>query len=90
MTAITARWLLLAHQLPSRPSNARVKAWRRLQQIGAVSTRNSVYVLPNTENNAVKTSSERVNAGAEERGLRGHWRVHITKDTKIHEGHESS
>ena len=27
----------------------RVKTWRRLQQIGAVSTRNSVYVLPNTE-----------------------------------------
>src|ERR1700681_552744 len=43
------RWLLLAHQLPTRPSNARVKTWRRLQQIGAVPTRNSVYVLPNTE-----------------------------------------
>jgi len=26
-----------------------VKTWRRLQQIGAVPTRNSVYVLPNTE-----------------------------------------
>jgi hypothetical protein len=44
-----ARWLLLAHQLPTRPSNARVKTWRRLQQIGAVPTRNSVYVLPNTD-----------------------------------------
>jgi hypothetical protein len=43
------RWLLLAHQLPTRPTNARVKTWRRLQQIGAVPTRNSVYVLPNTE-----------------------------------------
>jgi hypothetical protein len=43
------RWLLLAHQLPTRSSNARVKTWRRLQQIGAVPTRNSVYVLPNTE-----------------------------------------
>lgn len=42
------RWLLLAHQLPARPSHARVKTWRRLQQIGAVPTRNSVYVLPNT------------------------------------------
>ena len=41
--------LLLAHQLPTRSSNARVKTWRRLQQIGAVPTRNSVYVLPNTE-----------------------------------------
>jgi hypothetical protein len=44
-----ARWLVLAHQLPTRPSNARVKTWRRLQQIGAVPWRNSVYVLPNTE-----------------------------------------
>jgi len=43
------RWLLLAHQLPTRSSNARVKTWRRLQQIGAVPSRNSVYVLPNTE-----------------------------------------
>jgi hypothetical protein len=43
------RWLLLAHQLPTRLSNARVKTWRRLQQLGAVPARNSVYVLPNTE-----------------------------------------
>ena len=46
---VSPRWLLLAHQLPARTSNARVKTWRRLQQIGAVPTRNSVYVLPNTE-----------------------------------------
>jgi len=43
------RWLLLAHQLPTRLSNARVKTWRRLQQLGAIPCRNSVYVLPNTE-----------------------------------------
>jgi hypothetical protein len=43
------RWLLLAHQLPTRASNARVKTWRRLNQIGAVAVRNSLYVLPNTE-----------------------------------------
>src|SRR5438045_5712083 len=43
------RWLLLAYQLPTRLSNARVKTWRRLQQLGAVPSRNSVYVLPNTE-----------------------------------------
>src|SRR5712671_690924 len=44
----SSRWLLLAHQLPTRPSHGRVKTWRRLQQIGAVPSRNSVYVLPNT------------------------------------------
>lgn len=43
------RWLLLGHSLPARSSNARVKIWRRLQQIGAVPARNSVYVLPNTD-----------------------------------------
>src|SRR5262245_5657257 len=43
------RWLLLGHQLPTRSSNARVKTWRRLQQLGAVPTRHAVYVLPNIE-----------------------------------------
>ncbi len=42
------RWLVFAHQLPSRPSNGRVKTWRRLQQVGAVPIKNSVYILPNT------------------------------------------
>jgi hypothetical protein len=41
-------WLLLVLQLPARPSNARVKTWRRLQQLGAVSVKNAVYVLPNS------------------------------------------
>ncbi len=41
-------WLLLVHQLPTRPSNARVKTWRRLQKLGAVAVKNSVYVLPNS------------------------------------------
>jgi hypothetical protein len=41
-------WLLLLQQLPSRPSNVRVKTWRRLQQLGAVPLKNSAYVLPNT------------------------------------------
>lgn len=41
-------WLLLVHQLPPRPTSARVKTWRRLQALGAVAIKNSVYVLPNT------------------------------------------
>jgi hypothetical protein len=51
MSSVSAapRWLLFAFQLPTHPSNARVKTWRRLQQIGAVPTRNAVYVLPNTD-----------------------------------------
>ena len=42
------RWLVLIHQLPARPSNLRVTIWRRLQSLGAIALRNSVYVLPNT------------------------------------------
>jgi hypothetical protein len=42
-------WLVFAHQLPAHPSNARVKIWRRMQQIGAVALKNAVYVLPNSE-----------------------------------------
>jgi len=36
------------HQLPPRPDYFRVKIWRRLRSIGAVSLKNSVYLLPNT------------------------------------------
>ena len=42
-------WLLLVHQLPPKPSYLRVKIWRRLQALGAVSLKNSVYVLPDGE-----------------------------------------
>jgi len=42
------RWVLLALQLPARPSNARVSAWRRLQQLGAVAVKHAVYVLPHS------------------------------------------
>ena len=42
-------WLVLIHQLPPKPSYLRVKVWRRLQGIGSVPIKNSVYVLPNTE-----------------------------------------
>jgi hypothetical protein len=39
-------WILLIHQLPPRPTNLRVRIWRKLQKIGAVAIKNSVYVLP--------------------------------------------
>jgi hypothetical protein len=40
------RWLLLIHQIPPRPGYLRVKVGRRLQRLGAVAVKNSVYVLP--------------------------------------------
>ena len=44
-----SKWLLLIHQIPPKPSYLRVKIWRRLQTIGAVALKNSVYVLPDSE-----------------------------------------
>ena len=43
------RWLLLIHQLPPKPDYFRVKIRRRLHRIGAVAIKNTVYVLPHTE-----------------------------------------
>jgi hypothetical protein len=40
------RWLLLIHQLPTKPAYFRVKIWRRLQGIGAVAVKSTVYALP--------------------------------------------
>jgi hypothetical protein len=42
------RWLLLIHQLPTKPAYFRVKVWRRLQGIGAVAVKSTVYALPAT------------------------------------------
>jgi hypothetical protein len=44
-----ARWLVLIHQIPPSPSYLRAKAGRRLQGLGAVAVKNSVYVLPRSE-----------------------------------------
>ncbi|TJW48117.1 MAG: chromate resistance protein [Mesorhizobium sp.] len=38
--------MLLIHQLPSKPAYFRVKIWRRLQGIGAVAVKSTVYALP--------------------------------------------
>lgn len=45
-------WLLLALQLPAQPAYLRVKVWRRLQGVGAISYRNALYVLPASESSA--------------------------------------
>jgi len=43
------KWLLLIHQLPAKPAYVRVKIWRRLQALGAVTVKNAVYALPTTD-----------------------------------------
>lgn len=42
------RWLLFVHQLPSKPSNLRVRTWRRLHLLGALPVKQAAYVLPDT------------------------------------------
>lgn len=44
-----ARWLLLIHQIPPKPDYFRVKVRRRLQRMGAVALKNSVYILPHRD-----------------------------------------
>ena len=43
------KWLLLIHQIPPKPSYLRIKIGRRLLRLGAVAIKNSVYVLPRTD-----------------------------------------
>lgn len=43
------QWLMLMYHFPKGPDSRRVKVWRRLQSIGAVAIKNSVYVLPSNE-----------------------------------------
>jgi hypothetical protein len=42
-------WLLLIHQIPPKPSYFRVRIWRRLQQVGAIAVKQSVYALPKSQ-----------------------------------------
>jgi hypothetical protein len=43
------RWLLLIHSIPPKPDYFRVKIRRRLQKLGAVPLKSSVYALPNND-----------------------------------------
>jgi hypothetical protein len=43
------RWYLLIHQLPPKPLYLRAKIRQRLDRVGAIPLKKSVYVLPRTE-----------------------------------------
>jgi len=43
------KWSVLIHQMPPKPTSCRVKVWRKLQKIGAVPIKNSVYIIPFTK-----------------------------------------
>ena len=44
-------WLIFSYTIPAKNPNVRVKAWRRLQAVGAVQLKSSLYVLPFSEAN---------------------------------------
>jgi hypothetical protein len=46
-----APWLLFVFSLPSGKASERVQLWRKLQKFGAISFRNSGYLLPNNPEN---------------------------------------
>ncbi len=39
-------WIVLVYSLPATPSGRRVSIWKRLRRLGALSLKNSVYILP--------------------------------------------
>jgi hypothetical protein len=47
--AAESPWLVLIHRLPPRPAYLRVKIGRLLDRIGAVAVKNTVYVLPRSD-----------------------------------------
>jgi len=44
--SIASPWLLLIHHLPPKPDYLRVKVRRRIERLGAIPLKSSVYVLP--------------------------------------------
>jgi len=46
---VETKWLLLIHSIPPQPNYLRVKIGRRLQRLGAVAIKNSVYALPKND-----------------------------------------
>jgi hypothetical protein len=49
MSHIISKWLLFFYTVPAKPGNLRMKVWRRLLKMGAVSLKGSVYILPISE-----------------------------------------
>ena len=49
MSQIIPKWLLFFYTVPAKPGNLRMKVWRRLLKMGAVSLKGSVYLLPLSE-----------------------------------------
>jgi hypothetical protein len=82
------QWLLLVHQLPPKPTNLRVRTWRRLQQLGAVALKQSVYVLPDTPEGREDfewLKTEIAGAGGDAAVLTGHHLDNWSDDALVEE-----
>jgi hypothetical protein len=44
-------WIIFSYTVPAKNPNVRLKAWRRLQALGAVQLKSSLYVLPASDAN---------------------------------------
>ena len=44
-------WIVINYTLPRDPSRVRVSVWRRLKKIGAVNIQQSMWILPQTDEN---------------------------------------
>jgi hypothetical protein len=64
-------WILLIHQLPPKPDYLRAKIGRRLARIGAVTIKNTVYVLPSNEQTLedLQWTAKEIRAGGGEANL---------------------
>lgn len=45
------KWLVINYNLPTEPSRHRVAIWRGLKKMGAVNIQQSMWILPNNEEN---------------------------------------
>ncbi|MCU0714141.1 MAG: hypothetical protein MUC43_18955 [Pirellula sp.] len=46
---MSSNWLFLVYRIPREPSAGRVFVWRKLQQLGAISLQDAIWVLPKTQ-----------------------------------------
>jgi len=49
LSSSSLTWLLFCHTLPAKPASGRAKIWRKLNKIGAIKLKGSVYLLPASE-----------------------------------------
>jgi hypothetical protein len=44
-------WLIIVYRIPRKPTAARVYAWRKLTQLGAVALQDAVWIVPANDRN---------------------------------------